>query len=258
MRSLHRVPFPIFNHMKEKILIIPDIHHRVYIVEKMLVAHPDATKVIFLGDYFDDYNDSAYETTQTARWLKEKMKDEKNVFLWGNHDISYSFHSRFTDCSGYTIDKHEAVRAVIRPTEWDKIKFHYFMDDILLTHAGLHKHYAPNKDLLREYLTTSEEEAQLALRRSQDHWFYTCGLARYGPSKYGGPVWCDANMEFIAIPGVSQIFGHTIQKIEPLVITRDDNVNICLDTNLRHYIVYEDKKVNVLPTPHKNLDEFKV
>ena len=38
-------------------LVIPDLHHRVAAAEEWIARYP-ADRVVFLGDYFDDFDDT--------------------------------------------------------------------------------------------------------------------------------------------------------------------------------------------------------
>lgn len=55
--------------LKMKTVIISDIHHRWRKAEA-IIAKEKAKKVIFLGDYFDDFNDNPHAARTTAQWLK--------------------------------------------------------------------------------------------------------------------------------------------------------------------------------------------
>jgi hypothetical protein len=54
---------------KRACLIVPDIHHRVELVERIRAKHP-GIPAIFLGDYFDDFDDTAVRSGHRARWTR--------------------------------------------------------------------------------------------------------------------------------------------------------------------------------------------
>jgi hypothetical protein len=231
--------------MTEKILIIPDVHTNWELVESIVRSHPDATNIVSLGDWFDNWNDTYRENYETADYVKFKLNDPKWTFLWGNHDISYAFTSPVSVCSGYTQEKAISIKEVLKGRDWDKFKFHHWIGDTLLTHAGLHNSYVPSDGKIMEMLLVEEDRAQENLRRGIEHWFYGAGRARGGPRPFGGILWCDANQEFIPVKGLNQIFGHTCQydTKRPLVLKDPESpaLNICLDSALRHYGVIEDR-----------------
>lgn len=241
--------------MKNKtILIIPDIHHKWKIAEEIISLHnPD--EVIFLGDYFDDFGDTPKIAGMTAEWLKESLSKPNRIHLWGNHDLPYAFPSKYTFCAGYDSFKAVEIKKVLTLFDFDNLRFHYWINDYLLTHAGLHPHYlqgVPNiksAQNIKEYLAIQEDKANMAIRSSNPHWFINCGVARYGRSPIGGLVWCDATDEFKPIKYISQIFGHTIFWDKPFVWmnTYKNNLttNICLNTNLRHYILFTGDELTI-------------
>jgi hypothetical protein len=64
-------------------LIIPDIHHKVGMVERIRANHP-GMPAIFLGDYFDDFYDTPAHMEVTCRWLKQAIGRGQDTFLLGN------------------------------------------------------------------------------------------------------------------------------------------------------------------------------
>jgi len=86
-------------------LIIPDIHHHTQNAEHWLRSQR-YDRVVFLGDYFDDFNDTARDATNTARWLRERMDATTDIFLLGNHDAAYLFTGLpELGCAGFTQQK---------------------------------------------------------------------------------------------------------------------------------------------------------
>lgn len=239
--------------MKEKILIIPDVHTRYEEVEKIVTKHPDATKIITLGDWFDNWYDAPRVNRDTAKYVKSKLEDPRWVFLLGNHDVSYGFTSKHTLCSGYTREKADAINEVLDVNDWDKFDFFYWLDDtILCSHAGLHVNYVhlmqDNLPKIKEFLAKEEVLASQALRQKKPHWFYNVGLCRGGYNRVGGIIWCDSDLEYKPVPGITQIFGHTFQESHKPYIIKDTNtatISYNIDTAIRHYMVYEDKQLRI-------------
>jgi hypothetical protein len=102
-------------------LIIPDIHHKIEQVKRIRANHP-GTPAIFLGDYFDDFDDNTEDMKRTCQWLKNAIENQDDEFLLGNHCfayLSYELGVRWGRCAGWTLAKHQV--------------FHeYFPGDILL------------------------------------------------------------------------------------------------------------------------------
>ncbi len=207
-----------------KILIIPDIHNKYDIAESIIhKENPD--NVVFLGDYFDSFDDTLEITEQTALWLKDSLQKKNRIHLLGNHDLSYK-DTRFV-CSGFS----EGKLFVLKKLKMDlTLLQHYcWVLDLLCTHAGLsnqfYQSYNQGKsvnDFLHEY--SSDPELRLRL--------YDCSPNRGGIDAHSGIVWCDY-YEFEDIPGIKQIFGHTRRDV------RQTENHICIDTGLQNYAVYD-------------------
>jgi len=90
-------------------------------------------------------------------------------------------------------------------------------EHFIVTHAGIHKDVLPHLD-----------ELEFA---NVDSPLHNIGWARGGRSRAGGIFWCDFNDEFIPIPGVNQIFGHTAYGGRNGIRTMhtEDSLNYCID-----------------------------
>jgi hypothetical protein len=229
-----------------KLLIIPDIHHKVDIADKILSKEAgNFDKVIFLGDYQDDFGDSISIAEKTANWLKNSLKEENRVHLLGNHDASYMFPKNVNlYCPGWTKEKSKVVNSILTREDWDKLKLFHYENDFLFTHAGLHKSF--NCQFLGFTLTGLQEDCDEAMERSRgmmNHPLLECGVSRGGDEPFGGIIWMDFS-ELEPIPNLNQIFGHT-----PAYNVREQHEptskNYCIDTGLRHYILMTDGKVEV-------------
>ena len=80
-----------------KTVIIPDIHTKFFEAENIIdFEQPD--KIVFLGDYFDGFNDSLEKTQQVALWLKESIFEFIDSLLGGNSSKNNnSYNSSNTD-----------------------------------------------------------------------------------------------------------------------------------------------------------------
>lgn len=214
-----------------KTLILPDVHTD-YVRAEAIIQKVDYDKIIFLGDYFDAFYDTLEETKQTAEWLKGSLKNPRRIHLLGNHDLAY-LNKNFI-CSGFTENK----LIVIRNTKVDltKLIHYYWLDDWLITHAGL------SNDFFKAYnhkeKTVSEFLKDLTLDKEGVERLYDCSVFRGGRNAFGGIVWCDY-MEFVDIPGIKQIFGHT--KGDLRHVKNYDSEHYCIDTGLKYYGLYNSK-----------------
>jgi hypothetical protein len=245
-----------------KTVIVPDVHNKVKKVERILLKEvPD--RVIFLGDWFDDFGDTVEDNQATARWLVNRMdKHPEDIFLWGNHDTHYANPCRETVCSGFTKDKHIGITDMMSLKHWDRFDFIFWEGQWLFSHAGVtapHFSGAP-KDDLKGWLENQQMQAQMRLRSSKPHWFFQAGMARGGRAPFGGVNWCDIT-EFIPTDNVSQVFGHTPRR-EPWKYDTNrrnkvtvNSENYGIDTHLEYYGVLVDGKFTPvrLDPPHETV-----
>jgi hypothetical protein len=253
-------------------LIIPDIHLKHSKAEK-IIQSVKADKVVFLGDIFHEFGDTAEQTKESAEWLKQSLNDRHRIFLWGNHDIVHAYTFSYTLCTGFDRWKHDIIFQILDKDDWNKFRFHYILDDKwLMTHAGLHPYYIrmfldTGRDIslnkIDEWLIHEETKALHELNNKKAHWIYGAGFVRRGRLPYGGILWLDHNSEFKPISGINQLYGHTtirnparpswhIMNKNGKHIRHDGNytenqtdksVNLCLDTELEYFATWSGKKL---------------
>lgn len=215
-----------------KILAIGDIHQTPNLHQiEATIARENADRVIFIGDYFDQWHDHPDHAARTARWLKQSLTDPKRIHLFGNHDLSYVFPD--AACAGFTWDKHRFIQNVLTTYDWDRLKLWHYEDGWLFTHAGLSRPYAPAENdvfTVEQHLMLATGEAWFSLWKREAHWFWNVGESSGGKHAVGGPLWCRAGRDFFPIPGVNQVFGHTPQD-RPLLIEAKKSRNWCIDTS---------------------------
>ena len=223
----------------ETLVIIPDIHNKHQIAEEIIdMEEPDM--VVFLGDYFDGFGDTVEDAANTAKWLNKSLDHGNRIHLIGNHDLSYMTYNQNLKCSGYSADKHAAIKS--QNVKWDKLRMFYWVDDWLCTHAGLtDKFYRQQKinesDSIQKIIECSKRDLENIHDPDYKHAFFQVGFSRGGNSPVGGTVWCHYD-EFEDIPGVKQIFGHT--RSDHIRHKKTENSeHYCIDTVLNHYAVYQ-------------------
>ena len=231
----------------EKLVIIPDIHNKYPVAEKIIKMEcPD--RVLFLGDYFDDFYDTLDDADNTAKWLIKSLRQKNRTHLIGNHDLSYMTYNQNLKCTGYSSDKHEVIRGNNIP--WDRLKLFYWADDWLCTHAGLANEFYKQQQLggsdsVHEVLERSRRDLENIHDVNYAHAFFQAGFSRGGTSPVGGILWCHYG-EFVDVHGIKQIFGHTRDSTVRHKKTKYSE-HYCIDTQLNHYAVYENSAMRVRP-----------
>jgi hypothetical protein len=265
-------------------LIIPDVHLKWQRAEK-IIASVGADEVIFLGDYFDAWDDTPEMVRDTCEWLEESVKKPNRRHLIGNHDQHYAFPYKTFRCSGYAQWKDFIIRDSMSPDVWKKLKWYEILDNRwLLTHAGLHKANVPEEiralngdraKMLEKLAFYLENEIVTGFRAGAEgvgSWIFNAGQARGGYQKYGGITWCDYTMEFNPFKGLNQLMGHTANskpevwhwtrinekgdRVHPSydawgpTVEQLDNpklsANICLDVFLNtHWAVWNGKTLEI-------------
>lgn len=238
------------------ILIISDIHHRVdWVVPCLTELKGKYDKVVFLGDFFDNWNDTHFTAMKTASWLHDMINTDEfgeMVFLLGNHDIFYRNPSCQYPCSGNTSEKARAINSKMTKKDWCKLKLHYHVKDSrgrdwFFSHAGLTKYHFshPINGFYSDRVNDLCEEALNDLKVGKVHSILGCGYARYGECAIGGITWCDWNQEFEAIPDVNQVVGHTIVE-KPICVEGLMSENFNLDCNNRYLGLWKDGKMKLI------------
>jgi hypothetical protein len=230
-------------------LIIPDIHHKTAVVDEILTRE-QYERVVFLGDYFDDFNDTPGLARETAEWLKRHVQNPNFTFLYGNHDLPYRFCASGVDCSGFTIEKWEAILPVLDRGDWDALRLHTWVDGFLLSHAGWNLAFADSYGFVtKEHIDALCSECLIELEEGRMHPLAGVGISRGGSNAVGGIVWQDWT-ELEPIAGLHQIVGHT-----PGIEARHKKTETgtgtaaCLDTRLCHVGILENGVFSVRTTP---------
>ncbi len=219
-------------------LVIPDIHNDTAGADAITASVPH-DRVVYLGDYFDDFHDTPADARNVALWLEARTAEKnENVFLFGNHDIHYLWGVHA--CSGYTSGKFRAVAEAIKATSVrERMKFHTWVDGWLLSHAGLTAPLCKSSDV-KLFLGRVTRECRDSLDYGEEHWLTSAGRDRGGWRNYGGITWCDFQT-LQPIAGVKQLVGHT-----PGATVRNTGADaVCIDTRLRHYAVIEEGRLTV-------------
>ncbi len=231
-------------------LILPDIHDKIRLANQIIDREPH-DHLLLMGDYFDDFQTGVTDAADTAKQVKLWLNAPNTTCLLGNHDMSYGWgrQNRQLICPGYDAAKWITIHGTLTARDWQKFKLHAWLEGEeglwLVSHAGLNparlERIEPN-----EYRRTIDHlcaDAWINLNRGEHHALLGRGVSRSGDQSIGGINWLDWD-ELVPVPGLNQLVGHT-----PAQTVRHKDTpssrNICLDTNLNHYVVFADGHLEI-------------
>jgi len=206
-------------------LIIPDIHNHTDHADHWLATQRH-DRVVFLGDFFDDFGDDVNDARRTAMWLRNRMEEFDDIFLLGNHDAAYMFpRDPQLFCPGFTPAKARGIGEILRPEHWKRFRLAHAEQAWLMSHAGFHPVWIKEPTVER-ILNRCDQAMQRAKRHVVDP-VLGAGEDRGCLQRFGGPPWMDWK-NLIPIPGINQMVGHTPGN-EVRENTAPDSRNYCID-----------------------------
>jgi hypothetical protein len=251
------------------IIVIGDIHNHWVQAEEIACLYDKTHRVVFVGDYFDDFGDTAIDADQTARWLKESLDKPNRIHLMGNHDINYSYLNYMVDanghpqniynCSGYDMKKDDAINRIMTNSDWNKIKLAHFENGFWFSHAGFHPNWFehPIKGMGNEVILEKLDKANHDYYdRVWNETIGAVGRCRGGMQKFGGILWLDDQRESTLISNFKQVYGHT-PTMGSISIWKDEDfkksVNINVDCGLMQVLeIGEDGTFSTIDTGMQN------
>lgn len=243
--------------MNIRTLIIPDLHLKWQKADK-IIKHEAADKIVFLGDYFDDFGDNPIMNQVMAEWVKNSLEQPNHIHLMGNHDTNYAFRHLSYKCSGYTSDKEEAINRVLKESDWRKMPLYTQVGTWLCSHAGVHNHmyeqYGNGLDFYKWLDHTCKVALENAFANKPAVSILRAGRSRGGFESVGGITWCDAD-EFVGINGINQVFGHTPHqrprwKNKGSSLSKEYSQNVCMDVNNSNYYAIHNSDTDTIKEFH--------
>jgi hypothetical protein len=198
-------------------LVIGDVHQNVAAVLKAVQNWKG--RIIFVGDYFDDFDDSPMEAYLTAEWLKDSLKHENRIHLCGNHDFHYMCNKFDYVCSGFSEAKYNEINRIMTREDWNKIKFFFDENDFWFSHAGVTRYWFEhpikgiNAEIIKEKINKAQQHILVpkSVKDTETDCLWASDYQRGGTHKFGGILWSHySNCEFYE--GITQVFGHTYCK----------------------------------------------
>lgn len=203
-----------------KILVCGDLHTKVHILDKVAEKVKDYDRIIFLGDYVDEWNKppkASFEMLNRVLRLKKQFPT-KIILLCGNHDLSEWIGQNFR-CSGWNPNTSFFTNELYSRNQ-ELFCVAHTEASILFTHAGVESNWAKENKLKADGENIAKELAhelnEAFLFRGYDsrHNHLFNALSTAGPMRGGwhspSPLWADTT-ELIAspYPRLTQVVGHT-------------------------------------------------
>lgn len=258
--------------MKKPILVVGDIHNRWSQAETILQRLKGRyRKAILLGDSFDSFGDTSADAAATARWLAGSLTKPDRIHLLGNHDLPYLFpQNSHLYCPGFCSEKQSVIEKELEGSPVERLKLAHAEEGWLFSHAGFAPEHASSET--PESLTHRTNSLLPTLHEDRYEPLLAVGAGRGGSSIVGGITWLDWWSEFVPIPGLNQIVGHTPDHFAKAQILRRGadqasipkailprtyrypsgknpphvSLNWCLDCNLRQVALVGPRRIEIV------------
>jgi len=224
-----------------KILAIGDIHGRP-IWKKIVEKEQDSVdKIVFIGDYFDDFRLSPEKIQENFKDILEYKRQypDKVVLLIGNHDFHYIFPSTGL-CSGHD-DKKKLSNGLLLTEALSKgdLQMSYMTDDILFTHAGASSSWLYQNGIRDTKDLSGYINKLVASPHSFAFWKFDVSSSGEHPCQ--SCVWIRPETLDKEMPeGIKQVVGHTVMNYGIQII--EDNLILIDALAVKEYLKIEEGK----------------
>lgn len=247
-----------------RILVIPDIHHKVDLVNAIIKKEEGKyDKIIFTGDIFDNFDDDQRYAAKSAKWLKNSLTFENRIHLLGNHCAAFAFwYNPDLYCSGFSKAKSKEVNFILSKEDWRKVKLVHFEDGVCYSHAGINELLmGPMDDSYNQkYIEDQCEKALFDAENGIYNYILGAGMSRGGKQNYGGLLWGHYLEDVFPIKEFKQIIGHTPQQIPHISYLPNKQNAISwllnLDTHLHHYAIVTDGIPEIYEVPDDMYEKY--
>ena len=194
-----------------KTLVLGDTHGRDY--WKGIVASENPDRVIFIGDYFDSFDNTAVEQMHNFKEIIDWKQSGQSevIMLIGNHDYHY-MRGVSQYYSGYQAGARPAIEQLLYENR-QHMQMAYGMGGFIFSHAGvsmdwLQAHGYDNESNLIDWIND--------MWKYKPNVFGFAGRDPYGDSKISSPIWIrpyslqQANRDTLRDQFI-QVVGHTTQ-----------------------------------------------
>lgn len=228
-----------------KYLFVGDVHNHTYIFNDVarLDKEYNFDKIIFMGDYVDDWLTTNHQSLVTLDRLFDlkQTNPEKYTLLIGNHELSYLGY----ECSGHDSELEDVMEMKLKENI-DLLDFYTIVqcgdEEFVCTHAGITNEYIRN--MLDGELKWKEVLSDINKDKLNNLYMLSMvSGARGGSEPFSSFVWADIrehsyNNQFEPPIIKHQIMGHT-----PVTTCRklDDFIFIDTHSTYRDGREYGDK-----------------
>lgn len=192
-----------------KYLFVGDIHNHSYMFKDIedLDNEYHFDRIIFMGDYVDDWNTTNRESLNTLeRVLNLKYCLNKVTLLWGNHESSYCGYP----CGGHMYELDDLMRSKLE-VNIDCFDLYTTVmcgdTEYVCTHAGLNNGYIEEvlggKDNWKATLNKFNRDKLIHLDM-----LTPCTYMRGGNDSHSSFIWCDSREHIL--DGNDRIIKHQI------------------------------------------------
>jgi UDP-2,3-diacylglucosamine pyrophosphatase LpxH len=194
-----------------KTVILGDTHGRPH--WKQIVASESPDRVIFIGDYFDSFDNTAVEQMHNFKEIIDWKQSGQSevIMLIGNHDYHY-MRGVSQYYSGYQSGARPAIEQLLDDNK-QHMQVAYGMNGFIFSHAGvssdwLQIHGYDNESNLIDWIND--------MWKYKPNVFGFAGRDPYGDSTISSPIWIrpyslqKANRDTLRDQFI-QVVGHTTQ-----------------------------------------------
>ena len=213
-----------------------DVHNYVDSAQRFL-DYEKPKKVIWLGDFMDNFGDTPAAAEKTAEWLAHTVKSRPNdIFICGNHDIAYRYstEARFQGW-GFSPEKCRAFYSKFDRKLWERFSWYHVEEwngqKIVFSHAGLHRTMFPREVFNQAHLDMLVKRAEDSIYTEKIHPLFDYPVGMLWIRWPDLPL-CD---------GISQVVGHT-PYAQPQIraVKASDNWNLLMDCAKNYYAVFKE------------------
>lgn len=200
-----------------KTVVIGDIHGRD--CWKQIVASENPDRVVFIGDYFDSYDEytvgeQMYNFQEIVNWKKSGQCGV--AMLIGNHDYHY-MRGVTEHYSGYQVYARPSIEQLLEDNK-HHLQMAYSMDGFLFSHAGVSIDWFDAWTSQYGYAGDNNvADIVNDLWKWKPNVFAFAGRDPYGDSTISSPIWIrphslqKANRDTLRNQFI-QVVGHTQQR----------------------------------------------